>query len=90
MPSIAECLEGLAALAAGNGRVAQAARLWGAAEALRESSGAPLPPVERARYEARVSAARAQVDRGGWEADWMRGRTRSLQETIAEALDFRP
>jgi tetratricopeptide (TPR) repeat protein len=88
LPSIAECLEGLAALAGAYGRVGQAARLWGAAEVLRSTSGAPLPPVERARYEARVSAARAQVDRGAWESDWARGRTRSLPQTIAEALDF--
>jgi hypothetical protein len=37
-------LEDLAGVAAQRGDFERAARLWGAAEALRETIGAPLPP----------------------------------------------
>jgi predicted ATPase/class 3 adenylate cyclase len=43
-------LEGLAAVVAAHGSAAWAAHLWGAAEALREAIGVPLPPAERDRY----------------------------------------
>jgi len=57
--SIALSLEALAfdtANIAGPGR---AARLWGAAERLREEISAPIPLSERSRYDERVVAARA-------------------------------
>lgn len=47
---MAECLEALAAIAAGQGQAERGAWLWGAAEAVRTSIGAPLPPVERTIY----------------------------------------
>ena len=50
-------LEGLASAVAAQGNHAWAAHLWGAAEALRETIGAPLPPVERAPYHQAVDAA---------------------------------
>src|SRR5262249_13253510 len=39
----------------------RAARLWGAAESLRESLGLPLPPNERAEYDRHRTAAREAV-----------------------------
>src|SRR5262249_54365576 len=44
--TIASCLEGLAAILPVQGQAAWAVRLWGAAEAVREAIGAPLPPSE--------------------------------------------
>ncbi len=44
----AECLYGLGGVAAALGRPLDALRLWGAADALRERSGAALSPEERA------------------------------------------
>jgi tetratricopeptide (TPR) repeat protein len=59
--NIACSLESLASLAAVSGRLDRAAQLWGAAEALREAIGAPLPPHHRSRYERGVDAVRAQL-----------------------------
>ncbi len=55
----ASSLEGLAGVVAAQGELTWAARLWGAAEALREAIGAPRPPFERVRYERAVAAVRA-------------------------------
>src|SRR5260370_9370737 len=48
-------LEGLAAAVAAQGNHSWAAHLWGAAEALREAIGTPLPPVERVPYDRAVA-----------------------------------
>ena len=65
--SIAYFLQVVAALTAAEGRPEQAARLYGAAEALREAIGVSLPPGDRPRYERDVAAARSKLDerRGG-------------------------
>jgi predicted ATPase/transcriptional regulator with XRE-family HTH domain len=70
----AECLAGLAAVAATRGQALDAARLWGAAEALHEGDGTPVWPSdqrEHARYQA---AARPLVDEAAWRAAWQDGR----------------
>src|ERR1700694_5975503 len=59
--NIASALEGLASVVAAQGAYTWATRLWGAAEALRESIGAPLPAVERPDYERAVAAACAHL-----------------------------
>jgi tetratricopeptide (TPR) repeat protein len=61
-------LEGLADVAASQGEFRWAAQLWGAAEALREASAVPLPPVDRTMYEQAVQAARAQLSEPAYEA----------------------
>jgi predicted ATPase/transcriptional regulator with XRE-family HTH domain len=82
-----ECLEDIAGLA-GAAQPAGAVRLFGAAEAVRESAGIPLPPVRRAAYERDLAAARAQLDQRAWETAWAAGRALSLEQAIAEALDL--
>ena len=76
---IASCLERVAgAIAAGEASLANvlwAAQLWGAAEALRETIGAPIPPVERASYKERVVAARGSIGKRIFSAYWAQGRT---------------
>ena len=67
-------------------RCIQAARMFGAAEALRTSIGAPTPPVNRTAYERAVAAARAQLDAGTWAAAWAEGQAMALEEAIAYAL----
>ncbi|MCA1739967.1 MAG: tetratricopeptide repeat protein, partial [Actinobacteria bacterium] len=52
------CLEGLAQVAVAQGRLERAARLCGAAAALREDMGWPLPPAKRTEHERTVAAAR--------------------------------
>jgi predicted ATPase len=83
---IAECLEGFARVAIAQGQPERAARLFGAAAALREAIGAPLPPIDRFRYERLVAAARAGLTEDAFAAAWIQGRSLSLEEAIAEAL----
>jgi DNA-binding CsgD family transcriptional regulator len=68
------CLEGLARLAVGQGAFARGAQLWGEAEALRQSVGVPVPPIERAEYERAVAAARAHLGEAAFTASWNVGR----------------
>ncbi len=82
---VAFCLEGLA-LAAGPARL-RAARLFGAAEALRRAIGSPLPPSERAEYEQGLAKLRGQyVSASAFAAAWSEGAAADLPALIAEAL----
>jgi predicted ATPase/class 3 adenylate cyclase len=75
-------LEGLASVVAAQGEVAWAARLWGAAETLRETSGAPIPPVERPAYESSVTAARAQLGEKPFATAWAEGRLMTPEQVL--------
>ncbi len=74
------CLEGLASVFASEGETARAARLWGAAEVLREAIGSPLPPIERAAYERAVTAARMQLGEKTFAAIWAVGRAMTPEQ----------
>lgn len=80
-------LEGVAGvIAAGEASVANilwAAQLWGAAEALREKMGAPLPAIERTAYEERVAAARSSIGKRIFAAYWAQGRTMTPGQALA-------
>ncbi len=76
-------LEGLASAVAAQGNHVWAAHLWGAAEALREAIGAPLPPVERAPYHQAVEALRTQLGEQAFATAWAQGRTLSLEQALA-------
>jgi ATP/maltotriose-dependent transcriptional regulator MalT len=76
-------LEGLADVVASQGEFRWAAQLWGAAEALREASAVPLPPVDRTTYEQAVQAARAQLSEPAYEAAWQEGRTMTPGQAFA-------
>ena len=81
--TIAPSLEGLANVAAAQGELAWAAQLWGAAEALREALGTPLPPVERVSYERAVAVARHQLGDRFFTAAWTDGRRMTPEEVLA-------
>jgi predicted ATPase/DNA-binding CsgD family transcriptional regulator len=81
--TIASCLEGLAGVRAAQGELPQSARLWGAAEALRQAIGAPIPPVYRPVYERTVTAARVQLGEKAFAAAWEEGRTMALEHVLA-------
>jgi len=65
----------------------RAVRLWGAASALREQMGAPLPPRAREAYDHDVTAACAIVGEIAFMAGWEGGRTMTLEEAVAYALE---
>ena len=77
---IPSCLEGLAAVAVAQGELVWAAHLWGAAEALREAIGTPLPPIYAAEYRRAVDAARTQLDEETFAAAWTQGRSMRLEQ----------
>ena len=85
----AKCLEGLAGVAVASGQDERAARLFGAAETLREVIGAPLPPSYRVSYDENVGSLRAHLAAAPVAATWAEGRAMSLEEAVAYALSER-
>jgi predicted ATPase/DNA-binding XRE family transcriptional regulator len=83
---IALCLEKLAGIAAERGQPERAARLLGAAEALRQASQAPMGAPDHADYERFVAAARAGLDERAFAATWAEGRAMTLEQAITCAL----
>jgi predicted ATPase/DNA-binding SARP family transcriptional activator/DNA-binding CsgD family transcriptional regulator len=81
---------GLAAVAGARGEPGRAARLWGAAEALREEIGVvSLTQLELHAfdYEGRVSAARDMLgDADAWEGAFAEGSAMSAKEAVEYAL----
>jgi len=80
------CLEGLARVAVAQGRMQRAARLCGAAAALREDRGWPLPPAKRAEHDRTVATARKALGEEAFAAAWARGHVLPVEETIADLL----
>jgi hypothetical protein len=66
---VAWALEGIAGVAAKR-QPTWAARLWGAAAALRAALGVPMWPIDRPDYERRVAAARAAMAADAFDAAW--------------------
>jgi predicted ATPase len=80
--AIPTLLEGCAAVESGR----RAARLLGAAEALRAADGRPVPPNEQQRYARIVESLRAQADQAEVRIAWMEGRAMSWAQASAFAL----
>ena len=81
-----ESLEGLACAVGTKGEAQRAAKLFGAAQALREAVGYPQPPGERAVQEPYLLAARSRLDEATWEAALAEGRAMDLEEAVEYAL----
>ena len=79
-------IEGLAACAALRGRHADAARLLGAGDAIRERSAVALPASDAADRERRVQIARDKT-RGNFERLYAEGRALTLDEVVRLATD---
>ena len=87
MVNAAEILETLAEMAGALGDGTRAARLWGAADTLREVTGSPWAPQERRLHEPYLAAVRSGVDEAVWRAAWEEGRAMTLEDAIAYALE---
>ena len=85
--NIASGLEGLASVVAAQGAYTWAARLWGAAEALRESIGAPLPAVECPAYERALAAACLHLGKSGFARTWAKGRSMAAEDALRSEDD---
>jgi len=87
---IGYCFEGLAAVLAFTGQAEPAARLLGAAEALRDSLGVDLAPAERETHEETAAAVREALGEEQFSAAWRLGRELALDRAIAFALEEEP
>ena len=85
--AIVSSLAGLAVVAGAAGQPERAARLVGAAQALREVLGTILDPADQALYDAAVAAARAGLSAEAFEAAWAEGQAMPLEEAVAYALE---
>lgn len=68
----------------------RSARLFGAAESVREAIGAPLPPIERPECEWAIAHLRATLSEQGLATAWAAGRALALEaldNAIAYALE---
>jgi len=83
---IAHSLEELGAVHAIQGDGRQAVMLFSTAHAMRETLGAPLPPVDRAAYESVIATCRTQLGETGFAAIWADASTRHFQEVVEEIL----
>ncbi len=84
--AIAHQLECYAFIAGAQHQLIRAARLFGAAEALREALGTPMTALERTEYDREVAELRGQMDAKAYAANWAAGRAMTMEQAIAEAL----
>jgi hypothetical protein len=85
---MAWCLAGLGSVAALDEEPERAARLWGAAERLRQAIGCRPPPAARATYERAIATARTALGEEAFATAWEAGRALMLEQAIAEALQI--
>ncbi|MBA8793451.1 putative ATPase/putative negative regulator of RcsB-dependent stress response [Friedmanniella endophytica] len=87
LDSVAYALEGFASLAVGEGDDARAARLWAAADRLRESSGNPRPPSSGVlSYDDDQARARERLGPEAFRAAWAEGTTLDAEQAADLAL----
>jgi tetratricopeptide (TPR) repeat protein len=83
---IAQCLEGLAAAVGAQGGPECAARIFGAAEALREVIGVPMQFSDRADYDRSVASVRTALGEEAFSTAWAEGRKMTSEEAVEYAL----
>lgn len=86
--SLSASFEDLADLAGITGRATDAARLYGAAEALRERLDTPIPPFYRSDYEREVDVARKSLRPAEFAAALDEGRALPLSTAVNQALSL--
>jgi tetratricopeptide (TPR) repeat protein len=79
--------ERFAELAQAHGQAARAARLLGAAQALRDAMGMPLPAAHRGDHERHVDATRAAIGEEAFDAAWAAGQAMTFDRTLAYAIE---
>jgi predicted ATPase/DNA-binding SARP family transcriptional activator len=84
---LAECLEAFAALALARGDLARSARLFGAAEARREASGAARWAADQVEYQRDSTTLRARMPAASLSSAWAAGRALAPDRAAAEALE---
>ena len=79
---LGDAVEELAAVRAAQRNRIHTVKLLGVAHALRETLGAPLPPVDRADYESVLTACQNQLGEAVFNNAWSEGKIISLEQAI--------
>jgi non-specific serine/threonine protein kinase len=87
-PGLVEALSGIATIAVAQAQPVRAAKLFGAAAAIREAIGLPAWLPERTLYDHALDRLRGALSESALAAAWAAGRTLTLAQTVAEALDL--
>ncbi len=80
---MASCLEGLAVVVTAQEQPAWAARLWGAAETVRQGNTISFPPMVRTVVEHTRATARTQLGEETFAAALAEGRMMTLEQVLA-------
>jgi len=83
-------LEGLASLAVVQDRPERAARVFSWADGMRETIGEPRSPVQQADVDRDLATIHAQLDEKVLAAAYTAGRTLTLEQAVAYALEEPP
>jgi non-specific serine/threonine protein kinase len=83
-------LHGLALVARASGKPEQAARLYGAIDALQESLGVAIAREIRGPYERDLARVRSALTAERFAAEWAAGRSLPLEQAVAEASGVTP
>jgi DNA-binding CsgD family transcriptional regulator len=84
---IADCLGIMASAAGARGSAKRAARLWGAAEGLREEIGVPLKLEDRMLLDPYLATARSSLGEIAWRTTLVEGRAMTPEQAIEYSLD---
>jgi predicted ATPase len=87
-PAVANLLECFAMISVAKEQPERAARLFGAAEAMREKLGADMTAYERMEYDPSVAALREGMDAVAFEAAWKTGAGMDVDAAIEFARDY--
>jgi tetratricopeptide (TPR) repeat protein len=86
-PGCAESIIGLACVAVGQGQLVHATKLLGASEVLFETNIHRLDPIDLIERERNLALARNELEAETFEAALAEGRSMSLGQAIAKALE---
>jgi predicted ATPase len=84
---IADGLERFASLATAEGEWARAAKLFGAADALRKSIGTAPAPPDKAEYDGMLAKIRSALATNELVSAWQAGETLTIDEAVGEAIE---
>ena len=84
---LVDCLDFLGANLTGSQRAAEAVRIFGASQALREAIGAVRSTRDEAIHDGFIERVRQQISGDDYDREWFEGRAMTLEETIAYALE---
>jgi tetratricopeptide (TPR) repeat protein len=85
-PGVAECLAGIANVLTLQGHLECAGKLFGAAEAMRETAGVVLWPANQMEYERSLALLRNSMEAEKLITAWSQGRSQPVELSVQEAF----